>query len=303
MDRLPVVYHPDYSIPLPEGHRFPMAKFRGLHAYLLQSLGRSRLEVWMPERPPLDWIELVHEPNFVRDYCYGVLDTQAQRRIGLPWSDELVKRTITAVGGTILTARLALRFGVGLNTAGGTHHAFPSFGSGFCIFNDMAIAIRLLQLEQLINSALIIDLDVHQGDGTAFIFSHDPSVITCSIHCEKNFPGRKRPSDFDRGLAEGTDDIAYLKVLDALLEQILRDYRPDIVLYNAGIDPHQDDLLGKMNLSDRGISLRDHRVLSTCHEASLPVACVIGGGYGKDMQALIERHALLFKAADQIFLD
>jgi acetoin utilization deacetylase AcuC-like enzyme len=280
-----------------------MAKFGQLYGNLIQTFRADQIAVHQPELPKMEWIELVHEPNFVQDYYFGTLDPQAQRRIGLPWSDALVTRTLTAVGGTILTARLALDHGLALNTAGGTHHAFPAFGSGFCIFNDLAIAARLLQQEHKINTALILDLDVHQGDGTAFIFSHDSSVITCSIHCEKNFPSHKQTSDIDISLPEGTTDTDYLNQLDRLLETLFDQHQPDLVLYNAGVDPHQDDLLGKMNLSTDGILRRDQKVLKASQTAKIPIACVIGGGYGKDMQGLIQRHMLLFQAAHQIYLD
>jgi acetoin utilization deacetylase AcuC-like enzyme len=280
-----------------------MAKFGQLYRNLIQTFGPDQIVVHQPELPKMEWIELVHEPNFVQDYYFGTLDPQAQRRIGLPWSEALVTRTLTAVGGTILTARLALEHGLALNTAGGTHHAFPAFGAGFCIFNDLAIAARLLQQDQQINTALILDLDVHQGDGTAFIFSNDSSVITCSIHCEKNFPSHKQTSDIDISLPEGTTDTDYLNQLDRLLETLLDQYQPDLVLYNAGVDPHQDDLLGKMNLSTDGILKRDQKVLKASQIAKIPIACVIGGGYGKDLQGLIQRHMLLFQAAHQIYLD
>ena len=298
-----MVYHPDYSVPLPEGHRFPMKKFRLLHSHLTQSLGLSRVSTHQPQKPPLNWIELVHDPNFVHDYLFGVLDHQTQRRIGLPWSDALMTRTMTAVGGTILTARLALEYGIGLNTAGGTHHAFPGYGSGFCIFNDLAIATRLLQQERRIKTALILDLDVHQGDGTAFIFSEDPSVYTCSIHCEKNFPGQKRNSDLDVGLKVGVEDSEYLSVLDETLQRVFNSFSPDLVLYNAGVDPHRDDLLGKMSLTNQGIFQRDLKVFQYCKAANIPVASVIGGGYGKDLMALIKRHGLLFHAAAHVYLN
>ena len=279
-----------------------MAKFQRLHDYLQHRFGDSRLSIWQPERPPLDWISLVHDPNFVHDYYFGTLDAQAQRRIGLPWSEALVTRTVTAVGGTILTARLALQFGIGLNTAGGTHHAFPDYGSGFCIFNDLAIAVRRLQQENRIRKALILDLDVHQGDGTAFIFSNDASVVTCSLHCEKNFPGRKQNSDLDIAFPEGTTDDFFLFTLDSILSKLIQESQPDLILYNAGVDPHHADLLGKMSLTDQGIFERDRKVLGACKQAQIPVACVIGGGYGKNLQDLIERHSLLFSAAAQTFL-
>ena len=167
----------------------------------------------------------------------------------------------------------------------------------------MAIAIRLLQRERLIKNALIIDLDVHQGDGTAFIFSNDSSVFTCSIHCEKNFPGQKRNSDLDVGLPEKIGNSDYLAALDQTLAQVFDLSQPDIVLYNAGVDPHHEDILGKMNLTDEGIFLRDHNVLKACKQSNIPIATVIGGGYGKNLQALIERHALLFHAASSVYLN
>ncbi len=194
---LPIIYHPDYIAPLPEGHRFPMSKFRQLYELLLADGVANQEQFHTPERPLPELIELVHTSNYVKAYCEGTLDAKAQRRIGLPWSPALANRTCVAVGGTILTAKLALSQGLACNTAGGTHHAFPSYGSGFCIFNDLAIACRVLQKFGLVQKILIVDLDVHQGDGTAFIFQDDDSVFTFSMHCEVNFPGTKQNSDLD----------------------------------------------------------------------------------------------------------
>lgn len=277
-----------------------MAKFQRLYETLsLQLPGQFR--AFTPHLPLQTSLELVHDPNFIQDYCLGTLGAQEQRRIGLPWSEALVKRTLTAVGGTLLTARLALTHGIALNTAGGTHHAYPTFGSGFCIFNDFAIAARVLLEEGKIQRVLILDLDVHQGDGTAYIFAQDPRVFTVSIHCEKNFPHRKQPSDLDLALPEGTSDQRYLKTLRANLPTILTLSQPDLMLYNAGADPHRDDRLGKLALTDTGLLQRDCLVLDTCRQAKLPVACVIGGGYDRDLQRLVNRHALLFWAAHHVF--
>ncbi len=192
---LPIVYHPNYVTPLPEGHRFPMPKFGKLYELLLSDRLATPQQFHTPKLPPREWLELVHTSEYVQAYLQGTLDPKAQRRIGLPWSPALVNRTCTAVGGTILTAQLALTHGLACNTAGGTHHAFPNYGSGFCIFNDLAIASRVLQKLGLVQTILIIDLDVHQGDGTAFIFQDDSSVFTFSMHCEVNFPGTKQKSD------------------------------------------------------------------------------------------------------------
>ena len=260
-------------------------------------------QLYQPGAPPPEWLELVHETHYVQAYCNGTLDVKAQRRIGLPWSQGLVQRTCTAVGGTILTAKLALQHGVACNTAGGTHHAFPSYGSGFCIFNDLAIALKVLQSQNLIRTALIVDLDVHQGDGTAFIFQNDPSVFTFSMHCGVNFPGRKQQSDLDVPLAENTGDVAYLAELRSHLPVLLHRLRPDLVMYDAGADVHKDDRLGKLALSDTGIFERDRTVLQACKDGGYPVACVIGGGYGENMEALIYRHSYLHRAAKTVFTE
>jgi acetoin utilization deacetylase AcuC-like enzyme len=298
---LPIVYHSDYVVPLPAGHRFPMPKFRKLYELLLSDGVAGRSQFYSPVRPPEDWIELVHTPEYVRAYCEGTLDAKAQRRIGLPWSQALANRTCVAVGGTILTARLALTYGLACNTAGGTHHAFPSYGSGFCIFNDLAITARLLQKLNLASKILIVDLDVHQGDGTALIFQDDPSVFTFSMHCEVNFPGTKQHSDLDVPLAVGMDDDAYLQTLAHYLPDLLSQVKPDLVLYDAGVDPHAGDRLGKLALTDTGLFRREMQVLSTCVAAGYPVACVIGGGYAEDLDTLAYRHSLLHRAATDIY--
>ncbi|MEL6128478.1 MAG: histone deacetylase [Cyanobacteria bacterium J06628_4] len=301
MSSLPVIYHPDYVTPLPAGHRFPMPKFRLLRDLLVRDGVIGVDQLYQPGRPLQDWLELVHETAYVSAYCDGTLDATAQRRIGLPWSEGLVRRTCTAVGGTILTAKLALNHGLACNTAGGTHHAFPGYGSGFCIFNDIAIAARLLKAQNLLKTILVVDLDVHQGDGTAWIFRDDPTVFTFSMHCAVNFPGRKQISDLDVPLDEGTEDDEYLAKLATYLPGLLSQVKPDLVLYDAGADPHRDDRLGKLALTDDGLYRRDRYVLETCAKARYPVASVIGGGYGNDMNALIYRHSYLYRAASEIY--
>jgi acetoin utilization deacetylase AcuC-like enzyme len=277
-----------------------MAKFRDLYALLLEDRVAVPQQFHIPDLPPTDWLELVHTPEYVRAYQDGTLDSKAQRRIGLPWSEALAHRTRIAVGGSILTARLALTHGLACNTAGGTHHAFPSYGSGFCIFNDLAIAARVLQSLNLAQKILIVDLDVHQGDGTAYIFQNDPSVFTFSMHCAINFPGTKQQSDLDVALPEGMEDDRYLQTLAQYLPDLLTQVKPNLVLYDAGVDPHIDDLLGKLALTDTGLFRRDMQVLSTCVGQGCPVACVIGGGYSKDLGSLVYRHSLLHRAATQV---
>ncbi|MBD1842908.1 histone deacetylase [Cyanobacteria bacterium FACHB-63] len=298
---LPLIYHPNYVAPLPRDHRFPMEKFKKLYEMLLNDRVADPAQFHSPECPPQTWIELVHASEYVSAYCAGTLDAKAQRRIGLPWSPELVNRTCTAVGGTILTAKLALQYGLACNTAGGTHHAFPDYGSGFCIFNDLAIASRVLQQLGLVRRILIVDLDVHQGDGTAFIFQSDLSVFTFSMHCEINFPGTKQQSDLDVPLAEGMEDDEYLQTLAEYLPDLLSEIKPDLVLYDAGVDPHWGDRLGKLALTDSGLYRREMQVLTTCVSQGYPVACVIGGGYAEDMDELVYRHSIVHRAASDVF--
>ena len=297
---LAIVYHPNYVAPLPEGHRFPMEKFRLLRDLLLRDNVVSAKNVFIPKLPTTEQLALVHTNKYIANYRDGTLDYKAQRRIGLPWSPALATRTQIAVGGTILTAKLALEYGCACNTAGGTHHAFPNYGSGFCIFNDLAIAARVLLQEGKVNQILIIDCDVHQGDGTAFIFHNEPRVFTFSMHCEANFPGTKQTSDLDIPLPIGLDDDGYLQILASHLDNLLISVKPDLVLYDAGIDTHVNDRLGKLALSDRGIYRRERMVLSACLAAGYPVACVIGGGYSKDLSSLVYRHSLLHRAAQDI---
>lgn len=296
-----IVYHPDYVAPLPDEHRFPMPKFKILCDLLLTEEVIVTEQIFQPKLPDLESIKLVHTPEYVQGYCNGTLEYKAQRRIGLPWSEALANRTRIAIGGTILAAKLALEYGCACNTAGGTHHAFPSYGSGFCIFNDLAIASRTLQHQGLVNKILIVDCDVHQGDGTAYIFQNDDSVFTFSMHCEANFPGRKQQSDLDVSLPVGLDDDGYLQILAHHLSDLLSEVKPDLVLFDAGVDTHVSDRLGKLSLTDWGIYRRERMVLSTCKAGGYPIASVIGGGYSKDMSALVYRHSLLHRAAQEVY--
>ncbi|MFB6274845.1 MAG: histone deacetylase [Halothece sp.] len=298
---LPIIYHPHYVTPLPQGHRFPMAKFGLLYEILLAEEVIESQQVHQPELPPREWLELVHTPAYVQAYCEGTLDAKAQRRIGLPWSEQLVHRTCLAIGGTILTAKLALEHGLACNTAGGTHHAFPDYGAGFCIFNDLAVAPSVMLHLGLVNKILVVDLDVHQGDGTAFVFQNDPRVFTFSMHCGENFPGRKQDSDLDIPLPRGLDDDGYLQILAKQLPDVLSEVKPDLVFYDAGVDAHVDDRLGKLALTDNGLYRRDRVVLSTCLAQGYPTACVIGGGYSDDLHQLAQRHSLLHRAATTVF--
>jgi len=291
-----LVYHPAYSAPLPSSHRFPMAKFRLLHDHLRQlDLARPE-QLHQPLPIPRRALELVHSRAYHEGFSQDSLPAQAQRRIGLPATTPLVRRTWLAVGGTLLTARLALAHGLACHLAGGTHHAFPHYGSGFCIFNDVAVAARVLLAEGAVAKLMVIDLDVHQGDGTAAIFAGDGRVFTLSAHAASNFPLRKQTSDHDLPLTDGLDDDAYLAAVGRLLPDLLEQVQPQLVLYNAGVDPHRDDRLGRLALSDTGLLLRDRMVLEACLRRGIPVATVIGGGYDA-LPALVRRHGLVFRAS------
>jgi acetoin utilization deacetylase AcuC-like enzyme len=273
-----------------------MAKFRLLHQLLLEQELASAGQFVAPLPAPRRWLELVHGQRYHQAFARGELTHAEQRRIGLPATTPLVQRTWLAVGGTVLTARLALERGLACHLAGGTHHAFPDHGSGFCIFNDCAVAARVLLAEGLVRQLMVIDLDVHQGDATAAIFADEPRVFTFSAHCQSNFPLRKQNSDVDLPLDDGLNDGDYLVAIGDLIPNLLDQVQPDLVLYNAGVDPHRHDRLGRLNLSNEGLLNRDRLVLDACLRRSIPVATVIGGGYD-ELKPLVERHGLVFRAA------
>jgi acetoin utilization deacetylase AcuC-like enzyme len=298
---LPIVHHAAYTVPLPHRHRFPMNKYRALMELLREDGLAQPGAVHEPDPAPRAWLELAHAPGYVQAICERTAPEEVIRRIGLPLSQELVERSRFSTGGSVLAGRLALARGLACQTAGGSHHAAHGHGAGYCVFNDVAVACRVLQEMGLARNILIVDLDVHQGDGTAAIFAGDDSVFTFSMHCEKNFPVRKQPGDLDIGLPEGMGDDAYLGVLAYQLDHLLDGRSFDLVFYNAGVDPHADDRLGKLALSDQGLADRDDMVIAACLDRGLPLACVIGGGYDNDVFALARRHALLHRAAIRRF--
>jgi len=296
---LPLVFHDDYSPPLPPGHRFPMEKFRLLRDHLVDSGMTTDAAILRPQLVATDQLTLAHDRDYVERYCTGSMSAQELRRLGLPWSPQLAQRTLRAVGGSLLAADLALEHGLACHLAGGTHHAHRDHASGFCIFNDLAvIALSLLESGR-VGRVLIFDCDVHQGDGTARILEQVPDAVTVSLHCEKNFPTRKARSDWDIGLAAGMGDQEYLKVVNDTLNYLLPLYQPDLVLYDAGVDVHRDDALGLLNLSDEGLALRDSAVIDHCLGRDIPVVGVIGGGYDKDRALLARRHAQLHFSANE----
>jgi acetoin utilization deacetylase AcuC-like enzyme len=298
---LPLVYHPNYSCPFPEQHRFVMSKFVRLHDYCRQQglIGRNNL--FRPEAATLSDLSIAHTPEYLAMLCDQSLDPKAWRRIGLPWSQGLIDRTLTAPNGTLLTARLALQHGMACHLAGGTHHAHRDFGSGFCLLNDLAYSALTLLAQGEVSKVLIFDLDVHQGDGSAAILASEPRAFTCSIHCEKNFPFRKSASDLDIGLDQHLSDQPYLEVVENTLLRLLDEQQPDLVLYDAGADVWQGDELGHLDISWAGVQQRDELVLSHCLRRHIPVATVIGGGYDRNHERLARRHAIVAETAAHLY--
>jgi acetoin utilization deacetylase AcuC-like enzyme len=295
--RLPLVYHPAYSAEMSAQTRFPMAKFRRLAEVLVEEGLVEASGFHTPAFADFELIASVHDPAYVRQLFDLELPPAVERRIGLPVNRAVVERARAATAGTLLTARLALADGLACNCAGGSHHAARDYGAGYCLFNDVAVASQALLRDGAVARILVVDVDVHQGDGTAFIFETEPTVFTFSIHGEKNFPARKARSDLDIELPDGVGDDDYLQALQAVLPGLLTTVRPDLVFYNAGVDPHADDKLGRLALSDEGLARRDAYVLETCLAAGAPVAGVIGGGYDSDIEKLARRHAILHRTA------
>lgn len=291
------MHHPAFTADIPAQHRFPMLKFKGVAEILLADrivLAGGFIE---PEAATREQLIRAHDVTYVDQVLNASVPDKIAREVGFPMTHSICFRGQCATGGSIETGRLALRHGIACNTAGGSHHARSSHGAGFCVFNDVAVAVRALQAEGVIRRALVIDLDVHQGDGTAEIFRHDPSVFTLSLHSEKNYPVRKVPSDLDVALPDGLEDNPYLEILEDALTGVLRRTEPDIVFYNAGVDPHRDDRLGRLCLSDEGLFERDAMVMAAVRGRGLPLACVLGGGYSKDIAVLSRRHTIVHRVA------
>jgi acetoin utilization deacetylase AcuC-like enzyme len=279
-----------YAIPLPDGHRFPMAKYALLRDGVLAEGLVPPERLHDPPRAPLDDLLLVHTPAYVRQVTDGTLPPAEQRRIGLPWSERFVERAYRVVRGTCEAAEAALQHGVAMNLAGGTHHAFPHRGEGFCTFNDVAVAVRRLQRAGHVRRVAVIDLDVHQGNGTHACFAGDADVFTFSMHGARNFPFHKVPGTLDVELDDGAGDDAYLALLAEQLPRVLHAARADLVVYLAGADPHEGDRLGRLRLSFDGLRRRDWMVLESCREVGLPVCVTIAGGYGRDVHDTVRVH-------------
>jgi acetoin utilization deacetylase AcuC-like enzyme len=286
-----------YTFPLPAGHRFPVEKYAMLRARVVSEGIVAPERVMDPAAATDEMLRLVHTADYVERFANGDVSESELRRLGFPWSPGLVERSRRAVGGTVAAARHALVNGTGMNLAGGTHHAFPDHGEGFCVFNDVAIAIRLLRAERAIARVAVIDLDVHQGNGTHAIFAGDRDVFTFSMHGRRNYPFEKIAGTVDIDLEDGTEDEEYLERLTDALPRVLHAAQPDLVVYLAGADPHEGDRLGRMKLTFAGLARRDAMVLEACREVGLPVAVVIAGGYGRRIEDTVAVHVTTARIA------
>jgi len=295
-----VFYSPHYYANIGDTHIFPIRKFELVRDRLLSDSSLLPEEIIEPEPAALEEVKLVHTEDYVSRLCAGQLTAREIRRLGLPWSESLVRRSFYAVGGTISAALTALESGYSSNLAGGTHHSFADRGEGFCVLNDVAIAIRALRKRGLIHRAAIVDCDVHQGNGTAMIFAGDPDTFTFSIHGANNYPLFKTRSTLDIELPDRTDDNEYLNCLIGSMPAVF-DWNPEIVFYLAGADPYGKDKLVRLAVSIDGLRKRDHHVLSECFLREVPVATVMSGGYGKDINDTVEIHCNTIRTIKQIF--
>ncbi len=290
-------YTDQHALALPEGHKFPVGKYRMLRA-LLESEGQFSFE----PAPLADasTIVLAHDVDYVKQFVNGSLPSAAMRRIGLPWSEAMVRRALASVGGTVAAASDALNYGWGGTLSGGTHHAFRAAGAGFCVFNDVAVAIQSLRKDGLVRRVAVVDLDVHQGDGTAEIFADDPDVFTLSLHGQSNFPFRKQISSLDVALPDKTKDAEYLRQLEQALPQALA-FQPEIIFYQSGVDPLHSDVLGRLSLTFEGLKERDRRVMQATRDLDIPLVLTAGGGYSRPIELSVQAHANTYRTAAEVF--
>jgi acetoin utilization deacetylase AcuC-like enzyme len=299
-----VFYATQFVLPLPPGHRFPMAKYQLLRDRLAAEL--PSIELMQASQATDGELALVHSPAYISAISDGSVDPKIMREIGFPWSEAMAERARRSVGATIAACRLASREGISANVAGGTHHSYADRGGGFCVFNDAAVASRLMQAEHARSQGrplkvAIIDLDVHQGNGTANIFRDDPSVFTLSLHGQKNFPFRKEASDLDADLPDGCGDEEYLLALQAALDALERRFKPNLVIYLAGADPHEGDRLGRLKLTWDGLEARDRRVFEWAWQRRIPLAFAMAGGYGTRIEDTVQAQVNTFRVATQYF--
>ncbi len=292
-------YSDQFVLPLPQGHRFPMAKYAMLRDALVAQLPGIQL-LQAPRASDAELLR-VHTPDYVRGIADGTVPAAVTREIGFPWSQAMAERARRSVGATVAAARSAIRQGIGANLAGGTHHAYADKGGGFCVFNDVAVAARVLQAQTQREGrelqVAVIDLDVHQGNGTARIFQQDETVFTLSLHGEKNFPFRKEASDLDVGLPDGTGDADYLAALDRALLELESGCKPQLVFFLAGADPHEGDRLGRLKLTFDGMQARDQRVFDWCLQRRIPLVLLMAGGYGSPIEATLQVQLTTYRLA------
>lgn len=298
---LKIAYHPIYKHPLPEGHRFPMEKYELLPKQLLHEGTCGAANFFQPEIPEEKYILAVHDAEYFTQLKGLSLDKRAERKTGFPLSASLVKRELIIANGTMKGCHFALENGIAFNIAGGTHHAYSGHGEAFCLLNDQAIAARYLQQKKLAEKILIVDLDVHQGNGTAEIFEKDPSVFTFSMHGKNNYPFKKEHSDLDIELPDGTGNEDYLKILKETLPDLIQEQKPDFIFYLSGVDILKTDKLGKLSCTVAGCKERDRFVLQACYDLKIPVQCSMGGGYSPEIKTIIEAHANTYRLAQEIY--
>jgi len=298
---LKIAFHPIYKHELPEGHRFPMDKYDLLPQQLIYEGTCTEENFFEPEIPNNKHFFTVHDPEYFFNLLNITLSQKEARKIGFPLSEVLVAREMIIADGTIKASKFALKNGIAMNIAGGTHHAFSSHGEAFCMLNDQAIGARYLQQKGLAKKILIVDLDVHQGNGTAEIFKKDASVFTFSMHGKSNYPFIKETSDLDIALKNETKDNEYLSVLKNTLPKLINQEKPDFIYYLCGVDILKTDKLGKLSLSVKGCKERDQFVLQTCRDFNIPVMCSMGGGYSPDIKVIVDAHANTFRLAQEIY--
>ncbi|MFB9214465.1 histone deacetylase family protein [Vibrio sinaloensis] len=304
---IPLIYHAIYSeLPLPEGHRYPINKYR----LLFEAIEQQRAEdpKWnntfryvQPQAVSQQEVEQVHCREYIQLLTSGTLAAPKMRRIGFPWSEELITRTLTSAGGTCETVSQCLDYGVAIHLSGGYHHAHYDFGSGFCLVNDLVLAAKRALTLEGVDKVLIVDSDVHHGDGTATLCEDEASIVTLSFHCEKNFPARKPDSDLDIPLARETGDDEFLPTFRSVVEMAVNLHQPDLIVYDAGVDIHEDDELGYLNVSSEGIFARDVFMFELAKQKQIPIACVVGGGYRSQHQDLVPIHMQLIRAAFTVY--
>jgi acetoin utilization deacetylase AcuC-like enzyme len=298
---IPVAFDPIYILPLPENHRFPMEKYELLHRQLIHEGTCEPEDFFSPKKIDNDSVTAIHQKVYVERLKGLKLNKVEIRKIGFPISQQLIDREFIIAGGTLSGSLKALEYGIAFNIAGGTHHAFSTHGEAFCLLNDQAIAAQYLLEKELAKKILIIDLDVHQGNGTAEIFQKEDRVFTFSMHGKKNYPFKKEQSDLDIALEDKTNDKIYIEILQEALPKLLKSVKPDFIFYLSGVDVLESDRLGRLGISIKGCEVRDQMVLKYCHDENIPVQCSMGGGYSKDIKLIIEAHANTYRVAQKIY--